>query len=161
MSFFGDVVCIILATTISQRQCLWHSKARYICAWLLMWVEQVWLLSQLHRISVNGRKSTQLVVTHVHENACIHTWWTKLHWGGWMVFAIETWQASVMRWTKHNEPHKTEKNWSFASQRVTSTTTAFVKCSATSCTIYLYPMVVYISQVTNGHNQCTTLQYHS
>ena len=29
--FFGGVVRIILATTISQRQCLWHSKAPYMC----------------------------------------------------------------------------------------------------------------------------------
>ena len=40
----------------------------------------------------------------------------------------------------------------YKSQPVIFITAALMKCSATSCTIYRYPMVVYTTQVKNGHN---------
>ena len=35
---------------------------------------------------------------------------------------------------------------------VTSSTAVFIECSATPCTVCLYPMVVYTSHVESGHN---------
>ena len=46
---------------------------------------------------------------------------------------------------KMQSAHRIERYSPFASPPITSSTTTFIECSATSCTVCLYPMVVYTS----------------